>query len=80
MATVSFEISTAMLTRMRAAIVRDQPALAGQNNTVLNEAARVHCRQLIKNWLVDNERAAAVNPAIIAATASVSIPGDAEIT
>lgn len=75
MATVSFEISTAFLTRMRAAVVAEQPGLQGQTNAVINEAARVKARQLIRNWVLAYEQAAAA----ITAQDGVAVPTDADI-
>lgn len=75
MAQVSFEISTAFLARMRAAVVAEQPALAGQTNTVINEAARVRVRQLVRNWVLSHEQAQAATTA----AAGVVVPNDADI-
>lgn len=75
MPTVSFEISTAFLTKMRAAIIAENPALQGQPVAVINEAARVKGRSLIRDWVHNRERSnAATN-----ATAAVAYPTDADI-
>ena len=75
MATVSFEISTAYLTRMRAAIVAEQPALQGQTNAVINEAARVRVRQMVRDWV----RAYETNAAMSTAATGVQPGTDADI-
>lgn len=75
MAQVSYEVSTAFLARMRAVIVAEQPALAGQSNTVINEAARVRIRQMARDWVRNHEQAAATRTA----TAAVAIPTDTDI-
>lgn len=75
MATVSFEISTAFLARMRAVMVAEQPALAGQTNAVINEAARVRVRGMVKSWVRNYEQQAGA----VAAVNAVTEPTDADI-
>jgi D-alanyl-D-alanine carboxypeptidase len=77
---VLFTVSTGFLQRMRDAIVREQSNLQGQSNTVLNEAARVRVRTLIKQWVVQSEENAAVATAAQTARAGISQPGDGDIT
>lgn len=75
MAQVIYEVSTAFLARMRAVIVAENPALQGQTNAVLNEAARVKARQLIRTWVNDSERFTAA----VTSQSSVPVPTDADI-
>lgn len=75
MATVSYDVSTAFLTRMRAAMVAESPALQGQTNAVINEAARVRARQLIRNWVVAYEEGVAR----AAVPGTIQQPTDADI-
>jgi len=75
-AQVSFEISTAFLGRMRARIIAEQPALAGQTNAVINEAARVRVRQMICDWVRSGEAYDAAK----AAQNAVTPPNGGDIT
>lgn len=75
MATVSFEISTAFLTRMRAAILAEYPNLTGQTNAQLNEAARVFVRQMARDWVLRTEARSSAATAI----SNVPVPTDADI-
>lgn len=76
MAQVIFEVSTDFLTRMRAAIVAEQPDLSGETNAVKNEAARVKVRQMVRDWVLHYEKQAAK----ASAESGLLIPGDADIT
>jgi hypothetical protein len=80
MATVSFTVSAAFAQRMQDAIVREQSGLAGQTNAVINEAARVKVRTLIKQWVTDSEANAAKATAVQTALAGIQQPTDVEIT
>ena len=72
---ITLTVSTGFLAKMRAAIVEDQPELAGQPNTVLNEAVRVFIRQKVRRWVNDFE----TRTAIVTAAAAVVPPTDADI-
>lgn len=63
MATVSFEASTAWLTRTRAVVVFENPELQGQTNAVVNEAGRLRLRQMWRDWILAAEREMAAQQA-----------------
>ena len=76
MPTVTFTVSAGWVARTRDAIKVEQPALVGQSNAVVDEAARVRVRQLYRDWVHGIERAQAA----ITAQNGVAAPNDTDIT
>lgn len=76
MADITFTVSTNFLTKARAAIVHEQPELAGETNAVLNEAARQRIRTMTRDWVNSAQRASA----LVAAQAAVVPVTDPDIT
>lgn len=76
MADITFTVSTNFLTKARAAIVHEQPALTGETNAVLNEAARQRIRSMARDWVNSAQNASA----LLAAQAAVVPVTDPDIT
>lgn len=72
---MNFDISVDFGARMRAAVLIDQPQLEGQSDVVLDEAARVYARKMIRDWVFNTE----ARTATVDAISSVPVPTDADI-